>query len=61
MELLIKALALMLVLEGAPYFLHPAGMRQALLLLAQQASDRQLRLLGLLSMLLGVVLLRLLG
>lgn len=57
-ELLI-GLALMLVIEGVVPFLSPAVMRQALLTMAQM-DDRSLRLSGLLSMVIGVVLLYLL-
>jgi uncharacterized protein YjeT (DUF2065 family) len=50
------ALALVLVLEGMMPFLTPGRVRAALAAI-QQLSDRQLRLLGLLSMLGGVILL----
>lgn len=49
----------MLVIEGVVPFLSPAVMRQALLTMAQM-DDRSLRLSGLLSMVIGVVLLYLL-
>lgn len=50
------ATALILVIEGIWPFLNPGSMRQTLLLMAEQ-SDRSLRVLGLASMLSGVVLL----
>jgi uncharacterized protein YjeT (DUF2065 family) len=50
------AMALMLVLEGVWPFLSPDSMRRMLLMMAQQ-SDRSLRISGLVSMLLGVLLL----
>ena len=53
------ATALLLVIEGIWPFLNPAGLRRALLLMAEQ-SDRSLRVLGLFSMLSGVGLLYLL-
>lgn len=53
------ALCLMLVLEGVLPFLYPRGWRDALAQLTQ-LSDRQLRLMGLASMLLGTALLYLL-
>lgn len=61
MNLLLKALALMLVLEGIPYFLSPAGTREAMRQLMDALSDRQLRSLGLVSMLAGLLLLYLAG
>jgi len=53
---LLVALALLFVIEGIWPFLNPAGVRRALLLMADQ-SDRSLRGVGFASMLLGVVLL----
>ena len=53
---LLVASALVLVLEGIWPFLSPSGSRRAMLSLAE-ADDRTLRLLGLVSMVLGVVLL----
>ena len=50
------AMALMLVLEGVWPFLSPDSMRRMLLMMAQQ-NDRSLRISGLISMLLGVLLL----
>jgi len=50
------ATALLLVLEGIGPFLSPDGMRQVLLLVAQQ-ENRSLRISGLISMLCGVLLL----
>ena len=54
-ELLI-AVALLFVIEGVWPFLNPEGLRRALVSVASQ-NDRSLRIAGLLSMLLGVVLL----
>jgi uncharacterized protein len=53
---LLAALGLFLVLEGIAPFLHPQGVKRALakLLLVQ---DRELRIAGLGSMLVGVVIL----
>ncbi|MDG1582553.1 DUF2065 family protein [Pseudomonas sp. GOM6] len=53
------AICLMLVLEGILPFLYPRRWRGAITQLAQ-LSDRQLRLMGLASMLLGTALLYLL-
>jgi uncharacterized protein len=53
---LLVALALLFVIEGVWPFLNPAGLRRTLLLMAEQ-DDRSLRGAGLVSMLLGVVLL----
>lgn len=53
------ALCLVLVLEGILPFLHPRGWRMTVLQGAQ-LSDRQLRMIGLASMLLGTALLYLL-
>jgi uncharacterized protein YjeT (DUF2065 family) len=50
------AAALVLVLEGILPFLNPMGFRRVLAVMAVM-NDRQLRLTGLISMLLGVVLL----
>lgn len=50
------ALALMLVIEGFLPFLSPRFMRQALLMMAQM-NDHQVRMGGLTSMVLGVILL----
>ncbi|MEO0443833.1 MAG: DUF2065 domain-containing protein [Pseudomonadota bacterium] len=55
-ETLLAALALMLVLEGIIPFLYPAKWRNMVDMLAQ-ISDRQLRIMGLVSMIAGVVLL----
>lgn len=48
-----RALCLMLVLEGIVPFLYPARWRQLVVSLAQ-VSNRQLRVMGLASMLAGV-------
>ncbi|MDQ2076364.1 DUF2065 family protein [Marinimicrobium sp. ABcell2] len=48
-----RALCLMLVLEGIIPFLYPARWRQLVVSLAE-VSNRQLRLVGLASMLVGV-------
>lgn len=53
---LLVALALLFVMEGVWPFLSPGGLRRALLLLADQ-DDRSLRIAGLGSMFMGVVLL----
>lgn len=53
---LIAAFGLMLVLEGILPFLNPGGIRQALLQMAQ-LNDHVLRLSGLGSMLIGLLLL----
>ena len=54
-ELLI-ALSLMPVIEGVWPFLNPGGMRRAMLMIADQ-DNRSLRIMGLVSMVAGVVLL----
>jgi len=51
-----KALCLMLVLEGIIPFLYPARWRNLVVRLAI-VSDRQLRIMGLISMVVGVGLL----
>ena len=51
-----RALCLMLVLEGIIPFLYPARWRNLVVRLAI-VSDRQLRIMGLVSMLVGVGLL----
>jgi uncharacterized protein YjeT (DUF2065 family) len=53
---LLVALSLMLVIEGIWPFLSPSGMRRAMLMIAEQ-DDRSLRIMGLVSMVAGVVLL----
>lgn len=58
-DLLLSALALMLVVEGLLPFLSPGAWRQVFQR-ALQLSDGQLRFLGLTSMLLGLVALLLL-
>lgn len=55
-----RALALVLVLEGVLPFLSPGKWRQTMLQ-AAQLSNRVLRIIGLVSMLLGVLLLYLLN
>lgn len=55
-ETLLAAVALMLVLEGIIPFLYPNKWRNLVATLAQ-VNDRQLRIIGLISMLLGVGLL----
>jgi uncharacterized protein YjeT (DUF2065 family) len=54
-ELLI-ALSLLLVIEGIWPFLNPEGMRRAMLMIADQ-DNRSLRIMGLVSMVAGVLLL----
>ncbi|BAL23154.1 MAG TPA: DUF2065 domain-containing protein [Aromatoleum sp.] len=53
---LLTAFALMLVMEGLVPFLAPAAWRETFLRLAQMANG-QIRFIGLVSMLCGVVLL----
>ena len=53
---LLAALGLVMVLEGMAPFLHPQGVKRAFARLLQ-AEDRELRIVGLGSMLLGVVIL----
>ncbi|HKI50872.1 MAG TPA: DUF2065 family protein [Geothermobacteraceae bacterium] len=55
MKLLFTSLGLLLVLEGLPWFLSPLRLRQAMAQLAR-LSDSQLRVLGLLCMLSGLLL-----
>ncbi len=50
------ALALVLVIEGLMPFLNPQGWRQTMSSIAQM-DDKTLRIIGLVSMLVGVVLL----
>jgi uncharacterized protein YjeT (DUF2065 family) len=53
---LLAALALVLVIEGMGPFLNPQSLRRMLATVAQ-LDDRTLRMVGLTSMILGVVLL----
>jgi len=53
---LLVAFALLLVLEGVWPFLSPDSLRRALQLMIEQ-DDRSLRITGLVSMVVGVVLL----
>lgn len=53
---LLAALALMLVVEGILPFLNPGALRRTLQALGQM-DDRSLRIMGLLSMLSGVLML----
>ena len=53
---LLAAFGLFLVLEGIAPFLHPRGVKRALTMLLQ-VQDRELRIAGLGSMLVGVVIL----
>lgn len=53
---LLTAFALVLVFEGIPLFLGPAAIRNLGRIL-ETVSDRQLRTIGLISMLAGVALL----
>ena len=50
------ALALVLVIEGIMPFLNPAGLRRMLAMVAQ-LNDTTLRVIGLVSMIMGVLLL----
>ena len=54
-ERLGDALALLLVIEGVLPFLNPAGLRRTLLAVSQ-FDDRTLRVIGMTSMLAGVIL-----
>lgn len=51
-----KAFCLMLVIEGVLPFLYPNRWRRLVIVIAQ-VSDRQLRITGLISMVMGAVLL----
>jgi uncharacterized protein YjeT (DUF2065 family) len=53
---LLAALALIFVLEGIASFLHPRGLKRAFAKLLD-VTDRELRIAGLGSMLVGVILL----
>ncbi len=53
---LLIAVSLVLVIEGIWPFLNPEGMRRALLAMADQ-DNRALRIIGLISMIAGVVML----
>ncbi|MBV8782737.1 MAG: DUF2065 domain-containing protein [Gammaproteobacteria bacterium] len=53
---LLAALGLFLVIEGIAPFLNPSGLKRALLKLVE-VGDRELRLAGLGSMLVGVLIL----
>ncbi|MFZ5593817.1 MAG: DUF2065 domain-containing protein [Pseudomonadota bacterium] len=55
---LMAAVALLLVIEGVMPFLSPQAMRKTWLLMSQM-DDRSLRIVGLVSMLLGLLLLKL--
>jgi uncharacterized protein YjeT (DUF2065 family) len=55
---LLAALALLLVIEGMVPFLNPKSLRQ-MLETVSKLDDRTLRIVGLVSMILGVVLLTL--
>jgi uncharacterized protein len=59
-DLLLPALALMLVFEGLLPFFSPARWREVFLR-ATQLSDGQIRFIGLTSMMIGVAVLLLLG
>jgi len=53
---LLAAIALLLVIEGMVPFLNPKSLRQ-MLETVSQLDDRTLRIVGLVSMIIGVVLL----
>ncbi len=55
-EILLSALALLLVIEGIAPFLNPGRVRR-LLLMVNKMDDMTLRIAGLVSMLLGLTLL----
>lgn len=57
---LLAAIALVLVIEGVLPFLSPRAMRRVILQLVE-ADDRSLRTAGLISMVLGVLLLYLIN
>lgn len=59
-DLFLSALALMLVFEGMMPFISPRGWRQTMLQ-ASQLPDKVLRVLGLSSMVLGVIVLYMVG
>jgi len=56
MDDLIRAIALVLVIEGMMPFLSPDGWRQAMIQ-AGRLNDKTLRIIGLCSMLIGVIVL----
>ena len=56
--MILTAVALVLVIEGALPFLVPRLWREAMIRLAQR-SDHRIRIVGLISMLLGAVLMML--
>lgn len=53
MKYFISALGLALVLEGIPYFLFPGGLKRVLATM-QELPEHQLRLFGLIIMLVGL-------
>lgn len=53
---LLTALALVCVIEGIMPFLNPSGLRKVMLL-AAQLDDMSLRIVGLSSMIIGILLL----
>ncbi len=53
---LVRAIALVLVIEGMLPFLSPDGWRQAMIQ-AGRLSDKTLRIIGLVSMIVGVLVL----
>ena len=55
MKLFLCALGLLLIFEGMPYFLSPANMKKFLAQLLE-LPDNQLHVVGLISMLLGLLL-----
>ncbi|WP_455376314.1 DUF2065 domain-containing protein [Kaarinaea lacus] len=52
---LLMALALLLVIEGLLPFLNPAGFKQAMQMISQM-NEKQLRISGFVSMMVGVVI-----
>ena len=52
---LLLAVALLLVIEGLLPFLNPAGFKQAMQMISQM-TDKQLRVTGFISMMLGLLL-----
>ena len=53
---LLVAVALLFVIEGVWPFINPSGLRRTLLMIAHQG-DHSLRVMGLVSMVAGVVML----
>ncbi|MGA1826152.1 MAG: DUF2065 domain-containing protein [bacterium] len=54
MKLFLTVIGLIMVLEGMPYFLFPRKFKEIIMIM-QKLSDSYLRLIGLISMLMGLV------